>query len=73
MELDRVPNQIDLNVLIARLRLELTRIDQAIVTLKRMALARRAGARRHGRRRIGGIDRAPRVHMTRGSCHRYTG
>ena len=45
-------SQVDLDPLIAHLRQELDKIDQAILVLKRMAMAKRAGASGRVRRRF---------------------
>jgi hypothetical protein len=47
-----MPEQIDLDPLIAHLRRELDKIDLAILTLERAAMARRAGARCRVRRNL---------------------
>jgi hypothetical protein len=55
-----MPDQINLDLLIAYLRQELDEIDRAILVLKRTAMARRAGARCRARRSF-------RVHVNEAS------
>jgi hypothetical protein len=55
----------DLDALIAHLRLELHEIDQAILALERMAPARRAGGRGGSRRNTALPAARARVHKTR--------